>query len=109
MNRIKDVSKIKLALGYVLVKIYMKQSLIMTPDLKDKGGPQVDYAEVVAVAKDQVDINVGDIVLDFRTTEGFKWQDDDYALVPRQGIKVATSRDNFDYGILRGKTKQLAN
>lgn len=110
MDRIESIEKIKLALGYVLVRIKMKESLILTVDKKERSGPQVDYADVIAVARDITDISPGDVVLDFRTTEGFEWKGEQYALIPRMGIKVAVERSNFNFnGIFGGKIKRLAN
>jgi hypothetical protein len=110
MDRVKDISKVRLAPGYVLIKIKLKQSLIIAPDKKEKSGPMVDYADVISVGKEVTDILPGDVVLDFRTTEGFEWQGDQYAIVPRMNIKFSVERDNFNFdGIFEKKTKRLTN
>jgi len=107
MDRIEDLTKIKLPQGWVLIKIHLKESLIVTPDSKEKSGPQVDYADVIVVARDIEDVLPGDVVLDFRSTEGFVWRKEQYALVPRMNIKVAVERSNFNFdGILGRKTKR---
>jgi hypothetical protein len=110
MERVKDISKIKVSAGYVLIKIKVKDSLIVTPDSKQKGGPQVDYAEVITYGRDIEDVNIGDIVIDFSTTQGFNYNGEQYGLVPRMGIKFLVERDNFNFdGILGRKTKRLTN
>jgi len=107
MDRIEDLTKIKLAQGWVLIKIHLKESLIITPESKEKSGPQVDYADVIAIGKDIEDILPGDVVLDFRATDGFKWRDEQYAMVPRMNIKVVVERSNFNFDeILGRKTKR---
>jgi len=95
MERVKNISKIKLSSGYVLLKLHIKESLILSPDKKDLGGPQINYAEVVATGTTIEDLHEGDVVLDFKSTEGFKWRGDQYALTPRMNIKFAIERDNF--------------
>jgi len=97
MERIKDISKMKLQLGSVLMKIHMKNSRIIAPDKKNSSNsPLVDYATVIAMSKEITDLEVGDIVLDFRTTEGFPWRGEQYAVLPRMSIKVAVSPEDFD-------------
>ena len=111
MERIKDLSKIKMALGYVLLKVYMKNTMIVTPDAKSMGGPQVDYAEVVAFSSDVTDLKGGDIVLDFMTAKGFEWNNEQYVMIPRQGIKIVVESNNFinETKIQKRATKHLAN
>ena len=107
MDRIKDISRVRLPLGWVLIKIHLKDSKIITLDSKEKSGPQVDYADIIIVAKDIEDILPGDVVLDFRATEGFKWKEEQYTLVPRMNIKVVVERSNFNFdGIFGRKTKR---
>ncbi len=103
MNRIEDLTKVKLAQGWVLIRIHLKESRIITPDSKEKSGPQVDYADAIAVAKDIEDIIPGDIVLDFRTTEGFEYHGEQYALVPRMSVKVVVERSNFNFDGIPGR------
>lgn len=110
MDRVKDISKVRIAPGYVLIKIKIKKSLIVAPDSNQKGGPLVDYADVIAIGREVTDILPGDVVLDFRTTEGFEWQKEQYAIVPRMIIKFSVERDNFNFdGVLGRKAKRLTN
>lgn len=99
MERVKNISKIKVSSGYVLLQVHIKESLILTPDNKNVAGPQVDYAEVMVIGSNVEDLQVGDIVLDFKSTEGFKWGTGQFALVPRMNIKFAVERDNFTFKI----------
>lgn len=98
MERIKDISKLKLWQGSVLIKIHLKKSKILAPEAKATPQPMIDYAEIVSLSEDIKDLKVGDILLDFRTTEGFDWNGDKYAVVPRMNVKVAVDRDNFKFG-----------
>ena len=96
-------------MGSVLIKIYVKQTLIVAPDEKGKSsGPMVDYAEIVALSPDITDLLVGDIVIDFRTTEGFKWGENQYAVIPRMNIKLVVSKDNIDLKT-KSNSKELKN
>jgi hypothetical protein len=97
MERIKDISKLRMYTGSVLIKIKMKQNKIVAPE---GNTPQsmVEYAEVIAIHPDVKDLEVGDIVLDFRTSEAFDYCGDKYSVVPRNNVKVAVSPDNFDPG-----------
>jgi hypothetical protein len=110
VNRIKDISEVKLTPGYVLIKIKLRDTLIVAPDSKEKGGPMVDYADVITIGKDVDGISKGDVVLDFRTTEAFTWEGEQYAIVPRMNIKFSVERSNFNFdGILGRKTKRITN
>jgi hypothetical protein len=104
MERIKDISKMKLQLGSVLIKIKLKGGVILAPE-GNTPKPMVDYAEVVALSKDITDLSIGDIVLDFRTAEGFDWKNDKYAVIPRMNVKVAVDKEDFDFGIKVDKRK----
>ena len=104
MERIKDISKMKLQLGSVLIKIKLKGGVIMAPE-GNTPKPMVDFAEIVALSEDIKDLVIGDIILDFRTTEGFDWKNDKYAVVPRMNVKVAVDKENFDFGIRLDKRK----
>jgi hypothetical protein len=94
MERVKDLSKLKLCLGSVLIKIHMKDSKILSTTTNNSA--LADYAEVTAISADITDLNIGDIVLDFRSNEGFKWNNEHYALIPRMNIKIASDKDNID-------------
>jgi archaellum component FlaF (FlaF/FlaG flagellin family) len=95
MERVKDISKLKLGVGWVLMKIHVKSTLIVTPENNGSNNVNVDYAEVIAVATDIKDLEVGDIILDFHNTKGFEYKGDQYALIPRMSIKIAVAVDNF--------------
>ena len=98
MERIKKINELKMYQGSVLIKIHLKESLIVSPTEDNTLKPLVNYAEVIAKTEDIKDLEVGDIILDFRTTEGFTWKDDKYSVVPRMNIKLAVSRSNFKLG-----------
>jgi hypothetical protein len=108
MERIKKINKITISTGYVLLKIKIKPSAIITPDNKS-GGPQVDYAEVVSFGPTVDDVEAGDIVLDFRSAETFEWQKEKYAIVPRMNIRFLIKPSNFDHGRKAGAQSKLAN
>lgn len=95
MERIKDISKVILPGGHILVRVYEKEkSKIIMPDNSDKSA-QADYAEVVQVSKDIEDLKPGDVVIDFSTSNAFKWEDKTYAIVFRHQIMVAVDKEYF--------------
>lgn len=94
MDRVIDVSKIKMYQGSVLIHLKMKETKLIAPKGKAPQ-PMVEYAEVVSLSKDITDLEVGDIVLDFKSSEVFEWRNEKYAIVPRMFVKVAVSADNF--------------
>lgn len=101
MNRIKDISKVGIGDGFVLLKVYPKKSVIITPDAldkKNKNMPQMDYAEVVAVGPNCGSIKTGDIVISFNSggSEAYKWQEEMYWFVPRIQIKFYVESNNFE-------------
>jgi hypothetical protein len=96
MERVKDLSKIKMANGYVLIEVIMKKSSILSPDPKSTLKPMADYAIVAALSPDITDLNVGDIVLDFRSTEGFTFNKKNFAMIPRMNVKIAVTPENFE-------------
>ena len=109
MERIKKIEEIKLSTGYVLLKIKLRSSVIITPE--SGNGPQVDYAEVISVGPIMPDsilvanANPGDIVLDFKSAETFTWHSEKYAIVPRMNIRFLIDPSNFTHGkTARGKT-----
>ena len=109
MERVKDISKLKLGAGYVLLKMHFKNSTILAPGSMSKDNAQLSYAEVIEVGPTVIDLEVGDIALDFTTKEGFEWKGDKYTIIARMSIKVATSRDNFKNKVDYGKQAELKN
>lgn len=99
MERIKEISEVNLLKGNVLLKVHEKYTHVITPDTdaKRKDQPNVNYAEVVAVAEDVEDLEPGNIVLDFASTNGFKWRGDKYCIAIRMTILFSIKRDNFDF------------
>jgi len=95
MQRVKDITKLKLVDGNLLIKIHKKESNIIMPEGSKSSMNNCDYAEVVTLTNSIKDLKVGDIVLDFETTSGFTWEDDIYAMVPRYALKGCVSPDNF--------------
>ena len=96
MDRVKDISKIKLNKGYVLLRLVMKNSNILTPLTITDGGPQLKYAEVVSFSDDIEGLNIGDIVLDFGSSKVFEWQKNKYCIVPRMMLKFVIEKNNFN-------------
>lgn len=109
MERVKEINKIGISEGYVLLQLHMKKSLIITPETpQESGGPQLDYAEVLKVGPNVGDINIGDIVLAFGNANTFDWYTNKYAIVPRMMIKFFITPDNFTNG-KRKKASELKN
>ena len=96
MHRIKDIEKIKMNDGNVLIRVHKKESKIILPNEDSNNSPHVDYAEVVSVAEDVDDLKKGDIILEFKTVYGFEWEDKHYAVVHRLSIGIAFTKSNFD-------------
>jgi len=107
MDRIKDITKLILFKGAVLVKIHDKATkLIHTLDEKkraSKDSSNFSHGEVVAKADNVEWLEIGDIVLDFGSAEVFKWRDEKYCIVLDMTINIITKPENFDV-----KVKELA-
>jgi hypothetical protein len=97
MERVKDLSKIKMPMGYVLIEIVMKKSKIIAPTKRNEKlpDPLASYAIVTALSQEINNVSVGDIVLDFRSDGGFIHSGRHYAMVPRMNIRISVSPDNF--------------
>jgi len=104
MERVKDISKLKLSAGYVLIKLNFKNSPILAPGSMSKNNEQLSHAEVVAYGATVEDLTIGDIVLDFTSKEGFEWEGDKYTIIARMNIRIVTSKSNFDNG-KKGKAR----
>jgi len=96
MERIKDVTKIRLYQGSVLMKVILKNQKIIAPDGNSVSNV-TDHGVIIAKAPDVKDLEIGDIVLDFRATDAFEWRRDKYAIIPRMNIKVAVPEDQIDF------------
>ena len=97
MERVKDISRLKISNGYVLLRLAMKDSKILTPNSIKDGGPQLNYAEVISFGGDIKDLTPGDIILDFKSSEVFEWGKSKYCIIPRMMIKFAVERINFTF------------
>lgn len=106
MERVKDVTKIRMFQGSVMIKIVLKNQKIVAPD-KSRVDNVTDYAEIIMVSPDVTDLQVGDIVLDFRTSEAFDWRGDKYAIIPRMSIKIAVPKEEFINTKKKVDTKKL--
>ena len=106
MERVKDVTKIRMFQGSVMIKIVLKNQKIIAPD-KNRVDNVTDYAEIITVSPDVTDLKVGDIVLDFRTSEAFDWRGDKYAIIPRMSIKIAVPKEEFINTKKKVDTKKL--
>jgi hypothetical protein len=96
MYRIKDIEKIKMNDGNVLIKIHKKESKIILPNEDSNDSPHVDHAEVIAIASDITDLKKGDIIMEFKTVYGFEWNEENYAVVHRLSIGIAFDKINFN-------------
>ena len=106
MERVQDVTKIRMFQGSVMIKIVLKNQKIVAPD-KSRVDNVTDYAEIIMVSPDVTDLQVGDIVLDFRTSEAFDWRGDKYAIIPRMSIKIAVPKEEFINTKKKVDTKKL--
>lgn len=103
MERVRDVTKIRMFQGSVMIKIVLKNQKIIAPD-KSRVDNLTDYAEIIKVSPDVTDLKEGDIVLDFRTSEAFDWRGDKYAIIPRMSIKIALPREEFEFPVVKEKS-----
>jgi hypothetical protein len=106
MERVQDVTKIRMFQGSVMIKIVLKNQKIVAPD-KSRVDNVTDYAEIIMISPDVTDLQVGDIVLDFRTSEAFDWRGDKYAIIPRMSIKIAVPKEEFINTKKKVDTKKL--
>ena len=106
MERVQDVTKIRMFQGSVMIKIVLKNQKIVAPD-KSRVDNVTDYAEIIMISPDVTDLQVGDIVLDFRTSEAFDWKGDKYAIIPRMSIKIAVPKEEFINTKKKVDTKKL--
>ncbi len=108
MDRIKDITKLRLFKGGVLVKIHdKKKRLIHTIDEDtkvSKATSNFSHGEVVAKAENVDWVEIGDIILDFGSAEIFKWHEDQYCIILDMTINIVVTPDNFDIK----KEKELA-
>lgn len=98
MDRVKDVSKIKVRSDMLLVEIFEKpKSLILTPDTVNEKGVSWDYSIVIAKGSKIEDVEIGDVILSY--TGGahvFEVRDKSYSQLMRHLCDVIVSADNFD-------------
>ena len=108
MDRIKDITKLRLFKGAVLLELYEKKKrLIKTLDESSSFGKDdvnFSHGEVIAKAENVTWLELGDVILDFGTAEVFKWHDKKYCIVLDMTINIITKPDNFDVK----KVKELA-
>lgn len=100
MDRIKDITKLRLFKGGILIKIHEKKKrLIQTlEDDPEISKHDVNFSHGVVVAKaDNVNwLEVGDVVLDFGSAQVFRWHEEKYCIVMDMTINIITTADNFD-------------
>lgn len=96
MNRIKDLLKINLPTHSVLLRVYLKNKLIVAPD--SKNNVEFDYCKVLAKDTLVERIDVGDIALEVKVNPAdfFEYKGDTYAIVRYENIKISVKPDNFD-------------
>jgi len=99
MERIKDITKVILPKGHVLLKMHMKEKsqIILADTVTDRNRYDVSYGEIISKASNIEYYDVGDIVMDFGPSEGFKWNDDQYCLVLDLVLGMVVKPDNFDF------------
>lgn len=93
MDRVKDITKLKLGSDKLILKIVEKKSAILMPE--GHKGDATSYATVIHVGTDVSDLKVGDIALVFESNSVFTWKEEKYAIVSRYQIAVAIEADNF--------------
>ena len=100
MDRIKDLTKLRLYKGGVLIKLFEKKKRIVQTLNEDttysKDDINFSHGEVVAKAENVDWLEIGDIVLDFGSAEVFKWKEERYCIVLDMTINIITTPDNFD-------------
>ena len=102
MERIKDITKIKLNEFEVLMQVHQqktKSGLITSVDKKGLGKDAVlAYGEILAVGEKVMDLLPGDIIVKTRegNANGFEVDKKEYAIVPRHQVLIAVEKSNFD-------------
>ena len=96
MDRIKDITKINLPTHSVLLRVYLKNKVIITPESSQ--GVEFDYCEVLVKDQFVEKIDVGDIALEVRVNPAdfFKYHEETYAIVRYENIKISVKPDNFN-------------
>lgn len=98
MEKIKDVTKIIIPEGSVLVEVIHPKRVILTPDGTED---QDSYLKVLVVGKSVNDIEVGDICV--KSTSGIyvysanegKSNEKRYAVIYRSSMSIVVKPDNF--------------
>jgi hypothetical protein len=94
MDRVKDITKIKLKGEEYLIKIIEKDSKVILLDSNEQSG--ISYAVIVQENSLHSNLKVGDILLDFTAKKVFTWNKEKYAVLLRHEIAMAVSADNFN-------------
>ena len=98
MERIKDISKIKLNPGDVILSFRRGENskIILTGKSKTEAGSTY-FAVVEVIGSDVTKAEVGDIVLrpDVRKIIGWTRDDVEYGILPQHALEVIISPDNF--------------
>jgi len=93
MNRIKDLSKLKLKKNDVLLEGFKKESLIIKPGEEST----FDYSRILQVGEDVDEFKVGDYVIAISLkVNAFKVGNRYISIVGKHGIDFAISPENFD-------------
>lgn len=95
--KLKSIEKIKLNEFDLILKIVEKNSKIILTEENPKN--TMSYAEVVSVGSKVEDIDIGDVVVDFRNPKKelytFSIKDERYIHASRHDILMVTSKDNI--------------
>jgi len=96
--KIKSVDKLKVHEFDLIVKVIEKDSKIISTDESVKS-PMTKYMEVVVVGNKIEDVEVGDVIVDFRNPKKeiytFKIGKQKYAHLSRHDVLMVTTKDNL--------------
>ena len=100
MDKVKDLSKIKIGKGKALLKVVKKESKIITPD-NNSSDPLFSHYEVIKLNKvDNIEVSVGDLVVaasGVGSQGGFIHNGDVYIIVNGFNMDAVTAPDNFKF------------
>lgn len=97
MYRIKDISKVKLNPGELLIKLILKKRSIIVAHDDTKDFESIDYCTVIAVGPSVEDVEPGDYVMGFNNVSGMEWEGDTYGIIHRLSCTMVVSPDNFNF------------
>jgi hypothetical protein len=109
MDRIKDITKIKLPDDALLMEVVKKDKGIILIGKEN----EIDYDYLVIIGKGKIvdDYNIGDIVLRtvLSSVEGLEIKGKAYAICRRHAVKIAVDPYNFDKSFKKPVSNILKN